>query len=76
MHDFGEFSQKQMKYIGEETALQGKTALVRPVDGDNYEFDVLVQFDELELMHNDIALGLGWHVFHFTDFAEIENPAQ
>lgn len=54
-------------YVGAETALIGKTALLRD-DPESKSRMVLAQFDDVELVHKGNRLGYGWHSFYSYDF--------
>jgi hypothetical protein len=53
-------------YIGDEPALQGKTAIVYPRHG--HPDEVLVQFDDRQLQRRGKWLGFGLHRFPKTTF--------
>jgi hypothetical protein len=54
----------QGAYVGSESRLEGKTALLRP----GAPGQLLAQFDDIHLSLGWVLLGHGWHPFDKDDF--------
>ena len=60
---------KHKQYTGIEKTLRGKTALVREGKKPG---QVLAQFDDINLVYRNKALGFGWHAFAAEQFKQCE----
>lgn len=64
---------QQMLYCGTDQRLVGKTALVRddPVTNDGGNVGMLLaQFDDMDLVVDDVHMGFNWHLFGREEFTQ------
>lgn len=62
---------KHATYVGYDSSLKGKGALIRDFPG-NPDL-IFAQFDDMAAVQSGVKLGFGWHPFYGTDF-KIKEP--